>query len=326
MELLVDDEIVDAGTLTVTDLVVVTVVGAVSVVTTVSVVDLVSVVVTVPVLVVTVVTVVGTVVVTVLVLVVPVVTVVVVGTDVVTVLVLVVVVGLVSVVDTVAVVDVVLVVLSVVVVGLVVVVVVVADVVVVASPPHEFDRTKSSPSEPVPSVSDGSFVPASVTNALVSVAPPSASTTTPMKPPVLAWTKVMLSTEPPVKLAVKPLPVKSQFSVLGTTKCHHESLGSGAVLSGIESLLHVVVATAVGTCDDLTHSVLDAQVGAEVRLIPLDAGAPSVPNPMNARPAVHNAAPARRTANVERRLLASRAERRRRRERFRPPPITGSPS
>ena len=62
----------------------------------------------------------------------------------------------------------------------------VAVVDVVASPPHELERTKSSPSGPVPSCSEGSFVPESVTKALVSVAPPSASTTTPLKTPPIA--------------------------------------------------------------------------------------------------------------------------------------------
>lgn len=224
VELLVEDdeESDDAGAVTVTDLVVVTVVGAVSVVGTVSVVELVTVLVVDPVLVVVVVTVVGTVVVSVLV--VPVVTVVVNGTDVVSVVVFVVVVGVVTVVDTVAVVDFVLVVAVVVVVGVVVVVVtvlVVDDVVTVRLDAHVLERTKSSPSGPVPSSSADSVVPESETNALVSVAPPSVTTTTPMNPPVVGWTKVMLSTDPPVNATVKlpVVPVKTQFCCAGTTKC-----------------------------------------------------------------------------------------------------------
>lgn len=308
-----------------TDLVVVTVVGAVNVVGTVSVVELVTVLVVVPVLLVVEVTVVGTVVVTVLV--VPVVTVVVKGTEVVAVVVFVVVLGLVTVVDTVAVVDVVLVVFSVVVVGFVVVVVVVDEVVVVWPPPHEFDRTKSSPSGPV-SCSDGSFVPASVTNALVSVAPPSASTTTPMKPPVFGCTRLMDSTDPPVNVAVKSLVlVKSQFCVAGTMKCHQESELSGDGLSGMSVLLQMVLVTPVGTCDDMTHSVPVAHAGADVSPRGLfAAGAARVPNPMNARPAVHSAAPASRTPIVELKRLRPSAERFRSSKRFSPPPITRTPS
>lgn len=115
--------------------------------------------------------------------------------------------------------------------------------------------------------------------------------------------------DPPVTVAVNPLPVNTQFCELGTTKCHQESELSGAALSGMSWLLHVGLATAVGTCDGLMHSVAVAHVGAEVRLNPFVAGAPSVPKPMKASPAVHSAAPARRTPNVDLSRLGSPSER-----------------
>lgn len=97
-------------------------------------------------------------------------------------------------------------------------------VVEVAGVAHVLDSWKSPPaslfSAPVPSASVVSPVmPASVTTAFCSVAPPSASTTTPMKLPLLPCTNVVDSVEPPLKVAVKLVPLNANPWLAGMTKC-----------------------------------------------------------------------------------------------------------
>lgn len=108
--------------------------------------------------------------------------------------------------------------------------VVVFDVVVpelvveVAGVAHVLESWKSPPaalfSAPVPSASVLSPVmPLSSTTAFCNVAPPSASTTTPMKLPLLPCTNVVVSVEPPLNVAVKLVPLNANPWLPGITKC-----------------------------------------------------------------------------------------------------------